>query len=394
MTNNSNTNPLIFLDGLRGIAAFQVLVGHIRAFVWEGYSVGYQQHPELYSTLDKLMMYFFSSFRFGHQMVVFFFILSGFVIHLRYARQLKNENLANVKFNYPDYLGKRIKRIYPPWLFMMLLAFVIDRLGLWLQLPVYKEVANYPLITSMVHYDHSWQTFFSNLFFLETIYFPIWATLLPVWSLVLEWWIYMLYPLLWFTLRKSVLPATLLVAVCYFACLYSPAGALGFLDPFRGVFLNLPLWWLGVLLAEIYVQRLRISLAWLSPLTVFLFVAVLPTSILQKLGLVSWASTLQGDFMWAVGFSGLVALLLTLQAKGLKLTWLEKLKPLGDMSYTLYIAHYPMAIFLGGLALWWGKGQLPQHSWFIVLSLVLIMPICYLIHLYIEKPFMQQKKHK
>lgn len=42
-----NTQPeadhggLQFLDGIQGLAAFYVMVGHARWFLWEGYSAGY-----------------------------------------------------------------------------------------------------------------------------------------------------------------------------------------------------------------------------------------------------------------------------------------------------------------------------------------------------------------
>src|SRR4029077_1171968 len=79
---------LAFLDGLRGLAAFYVMVGHARMLLWEGYSEGFLKHPSNYSIGAKAVVYFFSFFRYGYQVVLLFFVLSGFVIHLRYAKQL------------------------------------------------------------------------------------------------------------------------------------------------------------------------------------------------------------------------------------------------------------------------------------------------------------------
>ena len=113
-----------FLDGLRGIAALIVLVGHARLLLWEGYTAGFKTHPETYSTIDKAFMWALSPFRYGHEMVVLFFILSGFVIHLRFANQANRVPMLLKTFWY-----KRLKRLYPPLLFAFLLTFILDSIG-------------------------------------------------------------------------------------------------------------------------------------------------------------------------------------------------------------------------------------------------------------------------
>jgi peptidoglycan/LPS O-acetylase OafA/YrhL len=70
------------------LAAFYVMVGHARWLLWEGYGEGFLKHPESYTFAHKLLVYFFSLFKYGYEAVLFFFVLSGFVIHLRYARKL------------------------------------------------------------------------------------------------------------------------------------------------------------------------------------------------------------------------------------------------------------------------------------------------------------------
>lgn len=101
---------LLFLDGLRGLAAFYVMVGHARWLLWEGYSEGFQKHPASYSTLNKALMYFLSLFRYGHEAVLFFFVLSGFVIHLRYARRMAEQGMA-AKFDWAAFVWRRARRL-------------------------------------------------------------------------------------------------------------------------------------------------------------------------------------------------------------------------------------------------------------------------------------------
>jgi peptidoglycan/LPS O-acetylase OafA/YrhL len=82
---NQQAGKLLFLDGLRGLAAAYVVLGHGRALFWEGFTDGFLKNTYSYTPFEKLQMYFFSLFKFGHEAVLFFFVLSGFVIHLKYA---------------------------------------------------------------------------------------------------------------------------------------------------------------------------------------------------------------------------------------------------------------------------------------------------------------------
>jgi hypothetical protein len=66
----TNSQNLLFLDGLRGLAAFYVMVGHARWLLWEGYGEGFQQHPGSYSIVNKVLMYFFSLFKYGLHFIV------------------------------------------------------------------------------------------------------------------------------------------------------------------------------------------------------------------------------------------------------------------------------------------------------------------------------------
>src|SRR6516164_10849165 len=112
---------LAFLDGLRGLAAFYVMVGHARWLLWEGYSDGYKLHPERYSTMGKIIVHLLSAFRWGHEAVIFFFVLSGFVIHLRYAAGLANG--SRDRFDFWPYFVRRARRLYPPLLAALAVTF-------------------------------------------------------------------------------------------------------------------------------------------------------------------------------------------------------------------------------------------------------------------------------
>ena len=103
----AEARKLAFLDGLRGLAAAYVMIGHARWMLWEGYSTGYVRHPERYGLANRACVYAASLFKWGHEAVLFFFVLSGFVIHLRYARRLV---VGQQTFDFWPYLYRRARR--------------------------------------------------------------------------------------------------------------------------------------------------------------------------------------------------------------------------------------------------------------------------------------------
>jgi peptidoglycan/LPS O-acetylase OafA/YrhL len=193
----------VFLDGLRGLAAFYVVLHHAFWLLQEGYTAGYLAHPASYTTLQYYVALFSAVlFRFGHVAVLFFFVLSGFVIHLRYARRIVNEP-ARADFGWGDFVYRRARRLYPPLLAALAITYALDHLGASLAFAIYQSKTPYPLINSSVACNYGWRTFFGNLAFLQKTYVPCWGSDRPLWSLKYEWWFYMIYPCLWPILRRS-----------------------------------------------------------------------------------------------------------------------------------------------------------------------------------------------
>src|SRR5699024_6525476 len=106
------------IDSLRGIAALTVIIAHGLAI----FSL-----PS--NLLDVTPLYFFWS---AHEAVIFFFVLSGFVLTLPFLKK---------KIHYGNYIVKRILRIYIPYLIAISFTFVLyflfsnfdgmENLGAW-----------------------------------------------------------------------------------------------------------------------------------------------------------------------------------------------------------------------------------------------------------------------
>ena len=373
---NQQAGKLLFLDGLRGLAAAYVVLGHGRALFWEGFTDGFLKHPYSYTQFEKLQMYFFSLFKFGHEAVLFFFVLSGFVIHLKYASNFSKTGIY--QFQYRSYLLKRIKRIYPPFIFALLLTGILDSLGAYDNLPIYSGTTPYAnLNENHGHLVHDFGTLMGNIFFLYKVYCPIFGSNGPAWSLKFEWWFYMVYPALLLVSKRRMMLSTAIVLGLFVLAIL----------PFKwpenlaqDVCTMLLSWWFGVLLADVYSGRFRIQLRKLSWLMVS--VVFLPMTA-------GWPEAIYWTNI-AIFFTGMLAFLLS-SAETWYTRFLGKLKPLGDFSYTLYIIHYPILVFLSGWLMYLGDGSLPKHSLFILPAISVPIILSYLVHFFTEVPFMRRK---
>lgn len=356
------------------------MVGHARWLLWEGYSDGFAKHPQDYSLAGKLGVYFFSLFKYGHEAVLFFFVLSGFVIHLRYARQLAAPVGGEVHFGWKEFVWRRVRRLYPPLLAAILLSFCLDSLGKSLGFPIYFQNTLYANINANIAPHLDLGTLGGNLAFLMQTYVPAFGTDGPLWSLKYEWWFYMIYPAFWWVSRRSWVAATAFMTGLFAASFWQSYWPLKLLQQ---VFSAMLIWWLGVVLADFYAGRIKLS--WRMV-------------VAGALGLGGAAFALGvGLRPLAVGcgFAALLAAGFGLEARGIRLSWLDKLKPLGDMSYTLYVTHFPVLVLLGGWLMSRNAGGLlPRHFGWVWAGIATTLVLAYGLHFIIEKPFLSRsRKH-
>ncbi len=372
------TIDLKILDGLRGLAAFYVMVGHARWLLWEGYSEGYLKHPETYNIVEKSLVYFFSFFKFGHEAVLLFFVLSGFVIHLRYSKKI-NLDSENTRFDWFDFIKRRAKRLYPPLLFALLITFIFDTIGSNAGFGIYSHSTNYFLINNNINHFLDFKTLIGNLLFLMNSYTSIFGSNGPLWSLKFEWWFYMIYPLFFYFTKRSWILATIIMVMLFFLSFFFVWPTWLFL--LDDVFTAMLSWWLGCLLADIYTGRIKLGFAYTSPFVLLLL--ILPVIDINP-GF--------SDLYWAIGFSGLISSLFLLKNENILVVLITKLKWLGDMSYTLYVIHFPILVFISGWLMSRNQqGFLPDHFGFVLLGITATMLLGYFSHFLVEKPFITRK---
>ncbi|HBL13406.1 MAG TPA: acyltransferase [Cyanobacteria bacterium UBA11162] len=207
------------LDAIRGFAASYIVITH-----WM---------PSLMFVPEIIHKGFFS---FGQEIVMLFFLLSGFGIYLSFYR--------NPDLGFKSYFIRRFRRIYFPFLLALLLSIVIVYLN-------GKVLNTFP-----------WRELIGNLLMVQDIselkpgtWVEPFLGNLPLWALSYEWWFYLLfYPCYKFLFKN---PNRI-----YFILLFSFVSYLTYLiipNQASLIFSYFIVWWCGLEAAEVFIRQRRFT---------------------------------------------------------------------------------------------------------------------------------------
>jgi peptidoglycan/LPS O-acetylase OafA/YrhL len=218
------------VEAARGAAALYVMVGHL---FWTVFEVTGSAGP------------LFRIFRYGHEAVILFFLLSGFSIHYTYSDRALH-NLGELK----KYLIGRLRRIYPVFLFAFILTVALGAFATWLSPK-----------TLMMSYETSPLEYAAQLLFLTDLneqgtWFRVPAGNAALWSLSYEVAYYLVYPLFWLLSRK-LRPAFLLGSAVALGLLNEAAISAGFNNHFSKVFGFYWIWCAGAVCAQLLRTQVR-----------------------------------------------------------------------------------------------------------------------------------------
>lgn len=204
---NASDGRLPHLDMIRGLAALEVCLGHMRGF----FLVDYEQSGGGFAV--KL---FYLLTGLHHQAVMIFFVLSGFLVGGSVVRQKRNG-----KWSWQGYLLRRLCRLWIVIVPALLLTLAWDVYGTHLNPDAYRGAFYPQLLSGPVHgNDLSLAAFLGNTLFLQKVVVDCFGTNGPIWSLANEFWYYLLFPLgLQIVLRaesprRRVAAAILVAAIC------------------------------------------------------------------------------------------------------------------------------------------------------------------------------------
>jgi peptidoglycan/LPS O-acetylase OafA/YrhL len=329
------------LDLLRGAAAVAVLIYHVRYRFFFDYA-------DL-ANLSLLQKGFYALTAFGHDAVIVFFVLSGYFISSSIIRDCASGN-----WSWRKYLTNRFVRLYVVLLPGLALTALWDRLGLhyfWTN-PIYTgQVQGWQHDFFPVENRLGWPTLLGNLCFLQNVRVPPYGSNDPLWSLSYEFWYYLLFPCAWLGLfGRSV---AWWKRLAYIAACGCGLFALG-----RGIAIYFPIWLMGTAVA------LLPRAPWLASkarsagmLGGALFLTSLGVTHMGAFRQALGYSVVACDFVTASSFAGLLYLILQNRTASAQGVYSRIAKELAGMSYTLYVVHMSVLVFLRAVLL-------PGAPWF------------------------------
>lgn len=346
-----------WLDLMRGVAALAVMAGHIRTLTLSDYNAGN-------SGIAGKLFYFATGF--GHQAVVIFFVLSGFLITMSIHKAVNNGSWSPA-----NYATDRLTRLWIVLIPALLLTLCFDRLGMLL-FPY--SIAYTGQITTLPDINPAgklgWLTLLGNVFFLQKIQTEVFGTNSPLWSLSYEFLYYCIFPLVFFGLFKRYGNSTRLFT------LLAAIGLLWFVGPeARSYFI---VWLMG---SAAYFLHLKLNPGRFMPLLVASAVVVF--TFLLATTRVGLYPVFINDFSLGIATALLVVLMSGLSMPA---SFLRRVSTFfSNISYTTYLLHMPLAIFFSSWLLRqredWGASGLGVYS--TVFAIVFL--VCYVVWFLFER---------
>src|ERR1700688_1058399 len=312
------------LDLIRAGAAFAVMFGHLRTLFF----VDFQHLQNKTLPLDAL--YFFAGF--GHQAVIVFFVLSGFLIS---STVIRSHVLG--KWSWRDYAINRATRLYVVLVPGLLLGFFWDRLGSWLFAAqgIYAHSLR-DLGPAVPLKNLTLGTLLGNLLFLQTIICDTFGSNGPLWSLANEFWYYVLFPV---ALCAGLAWAGYRIGVAIpLSCL---AIFIGFFVG-RSILIGFLIWLAGCALVFLYSRvQIRSRSAALGMLCSFSILAGVSLAVARTR---QWDPVLS-DLELGFVFTLFLFALLQYQVAEDSSPYSAVAHRLAGFSYSLYVLHFPFLLF-------------------------------------------------
>ena len=194
------------LNFLRWLGAFFVVIGHLRSFIF----VNYHQ-VESHTLLTKIF-YFLTGF--GHQGVVMFFVISGYLVGGTVLNKYITNGYLDASF-IKLYSIKRFSRIYVVLVPAIVIGFIFDLSGIYLFENLYRNAYRISAMDLDVTETITALNFIGNIFNVQTILTDPLGTALPTWSLANEWWYYFLFPLIFINNNTKILFLLLVIGLFF-----------------------------------------------------------------------------------------------------------------------------------------------------------------------------------
>lgn len=365
-----SANLSVFINISRWFAAFLVVISHLRNLILVDF-----KDVESNTVLTKAL-YFITGL--GHEAVVIFFVISGFLVGGVTMRRWGKSG--------PDlylYSSQRISRIYTVLIPALLVGLFLDVVGLnWFNASgLYSDPAQYHTasLKSAISATIDLPTFLGNLFMMQGILTGNLGSNGPLWSLAYEWWYYCVFALFGAGLTSIGKKRVGYMVLAFLLIVILPA--------------KLVLWgaiWVLGIVAYFWVVSSKWRPHPLLGVGLFLFAMVCSRIAPNSEGASSNGQLIfefSKDFVLAFFY---VLALVSMSRMSVRLPMARVHEFLAEFSYTTYLLHFPFMLFIAAVgyqAL--GLNFKAQPSIYGVLyfiaSIVLIYAYCYIFSLFTER---------
>jgi peptidoglycan/LPS O-acetylase OafA/YrhL len=315
-----------FLNASRWIAAFLVMIGHVRHLALADY------RDVLVKTPLAKAAYFVTGL--GHEAVMVFFVISGYLVGgLSITRYRKRG------FDLENYTIHRTSRIYTVLIPALLMGGLLDWVGVAFlnNSGLYTAAAKYSAasLNFSIASNLNVSTLLANLAMFEGVAAERLGSNAPLWSLVYEWWYYVMFAAAITIITSANAVLRIISGICFLA--------LAFLLPHALIFWG-AMWLVGVVTALYAETKMWSVPAWLGLLVFGLALTASRLSHSSETtdALAGWGAWGR-DFGLAVAFAFVT---LTFNKAEKPLPFARGHEALANFSYTLYLVHFPLFIFL------------------------------------------------
>ncbi|UPT76871.1 acyltransferase [Sulfurovum sp. XGS-02] len=312
-----NIAPVLsnYLNFLRWIAAFLVVIGHLRSLIYPEYSQVI--NPSFLETI----FYFITGL--GHEAVIIFFVLSGYLVGGEFI------SMHKCKKQFYIYFIKRFSRIFTVFLPAIVIGGILDYIGItYLNTNgIYSNMYHFSAMNYSVIDRLSINTLIFNILMMQTSLSNTFGSNGPLWSLANEWWYYMLLPALYiiFNKNKIFLKATLFIVVLIMIFILN-----------NNLLIYFSTWLLGAL---VFLFKKKFHFPFIIYISILLF---LVSFIVSRINL--FDSQFLHDLIISLSLAFLINNLAFINNTRIFFSKINS--NLAKFSYSLYLFHFPLIVFV------------------------------------------------
>lgn len=354
------------IDGLRFIAIAAVLLFHLNLFLSVKAGQAYNETAGY-----SFLRYVFAR---GHIGVPLFFVISGFILGMPFAKSyLKTSPPVNLK----NYFTRRLTRLEPPYILVMTIL-------------LFATV----FIVKKLTFAQGLESYFSSLFYIHNFVYgkDVYPLLNAVaWSLEIEVQFYILAPLLacLFSIKSASNRRMLFVGLIIgFSVLNNVIDL-----PFRSLINYVHFFLIGFLLTDLYISESCIlpKTKWDNLIALICFIAIW---FFNGKDLELSASKFIYDLIQVASI--FLFYYYVLMHKAFKILSFPLITNIGGMCYSIYLIHYPVISMFGNVILRHpvSRNTFINYSVDVLILLGAVMAASSLFFLMVERPCMDKNWYK